>query len=68
MLYSDGTSRFDIGQGSLGTCWFLSILNSMADKPEFLSQVIILILFSSFGYNNTLCVLLVDVARVVSGL
>ena len=39
VLYAEGTTRFDVGQGSAGTCYFLSILSSIADKPEVLSQV-----------------------------
>ena len=39
VLFSEGTTRFDIGQGSAGTCWFLSVLASLADKPGIISQV-----------------------------
>ncbi|ELU15008.1 hypothetical protein CAPTEDRAFT_53459, partial [Capitella teleta] len=39
VLFAGGTTRFDIEQGGAGTCWFLSILSSLADKPEVLKQV-----------------------------
>ena len=38
-LYADGTCRYDIEQGAAGTCWFLAILTSLADKPEYMGQV-----------------------------
>ncbi|KAK6166904.1 hypothetical protein SNE40_023508 [Patella caerulea] len=40
VLYSDGTTRFDIGQGSAGTCWFLSMVASVSEKTELLKRVI----------------------------
>ncbi|XP_061185731.1 calpain clp-1-like [Saccostrea echinata] len=39
-LFSDGTSRYDIGQGSIGTCWFLSSVSNVADKPQLLRRII----------------------------
>ena len=39
LLFTDGTTRFDIGQGAAGTCWFLSILSALADREEFLKEV-----------------------------
>ncbi|CAL1547299.1 unnamed protein product [Lymnaea stagnalis] len=39
-LFTDGATRFDIGQGSAGTCWFLSIVADIADKKNMLRQVI----------------------------
>lgn len=38
-LFAEGTTRFDVGQGSAGTCWFLSVLASLADKPDTINQV-----------------------------
>ena len=38
-LYTEGSNRFDVGQGSAGTCWFLSILAALADKADVLKQV-----------------------------
>ena len=38
-LFTDGTARFDVEQGRAGTCWFLSILSALADKPEIIKQV-----------------------------
>ena len=38
-LYTEGSNRFDVGQGSAGTCWFLSILAALADKTDVLKQV-----------------------------
>nr|KAG5712016.1 hypothetical protein BaRGS_020742 [Batillaria attramentaria] len=40
VLYTDGRSRFDVGQGRLGTCWFLATVSSIADKPHLLDKVI----------------------------
>lgn len=39
-LFTDGTTRFDIGQGQVGTCWFLSMCANIADKPSLLNRVI----------------------------
>ncbi|OWF55497.1 Calpain-B [Mizuhopecten yessoensis] len=40
VLFSDGTSKYDIGQRSIGTCWFLAMVTNIADKPTLLRQVI----------------------------
>ncbi|XP_069110491.1 calpain-2 catalytic subunit-like isoform X2 [Argopecten irradians] len=40
VLFSDGTRRYDIGQGSIGTCWFLSMVSVIADRPKLIRQVI----------------------------
>ncbi|XP_021367799.1 calpain-1 catalytic subunit-like [Mizuhopecten yessoensis] len=40
VLFSDGTTRYDIGQGSIGTCWFLSMVSVIADRPKLIRQVI----------------------------
>ncbi|XP_033761572.1 calpain-5-like, partial [Pecten maximus] len=40
VLFSDGTSKYDIGQRSIGTCWFLAMVTNIADKPNLLRQVI----------------------------
>ncbi|XP_055899736.1 calpain-1 catalytic subunit-like [Biomphalaria glabrata] len=39
-LFTDGSTRFDIGQGSAGTCWFLSIVADIADNKQMLKQVL----------------------------
>uniref|UniRef100_A0A8W8MAY6 Calpain catalytic domain-containing protein n=1 Tax=Magallana gigas TaxID=29159 RepID=A0A8W8MAY6_MAGGI len=39
-LFSEGTTRYDIGQGSIGTCWFLSSVANVADKPKLLRRII----------------------------
>ncbi|XP_048755739.2 calpain-9-like [Ostrea edulis] len=39
-LFSEGTTRYDIGQGSIGTCWFLSSVANVADKPSLLRRII----------------------------
>ncbi|KAH9503245.1 hypothetical protein Btru_068552 [Bulinus truncatus] len=39
-LFTDGSTRFDIGQGSAGTCWFLSIVADIADNKKMLERVI----------------------------
>ncbi|PVD30370.1 hypothetical protein C0Q70_09635 [Pomacea canaliculata] len=39
-LFTEGTTRFDIGQGSAGTCWFLSTVASLASEASLLKQVI----------------------------
>ncbi|VDI35634.1 calpain, invertebrate [Mytilus galloprovincialis] len=40
VLFSEGTTRFDIGQGEVGTCWFLAMVANIADKPRLLRRVI----------------------------
>ncbi|ESP00170.1 hypothetical protein LOTGIDRAFT_141267, partial [Lottia gigantea] len=40
VLYADGTTRFDIGQGSAGTCWFLSMVANISEKTALLNRVI----------------------------
>ncbi|KAK3108056.1 hypothetical protein FSP39_000341 [Pinctada imbricata] len=40
VLFSEGTTRFDVGQGSFGTCWFLSMVSVIADKPKLMARVI----------------------------
>ena len=45
MLFADGTTRFDIGQGSAGTCWFLSMVANLAENEEFIHRVGILIMY-----------------------
>ncbi|WAQ94901.1 CAN5-like protein [Mya arenaria] len=40
VLFSDGVTRYDIGQGSAGTCWFLSMVALLADKPEVFHRVV----------------------------
>ncbi|RUS78730.1 hypothetical protein EGW08_013517 [Elysia chlorotica] len=39
-LFTEGTTRFDIGQGSAGTCWFLSTVANFASNERMLRQVI----------------------------
>ncbi|XP_005089461.1 calpain-2 catalytic subunit [Aplysia californica] len=39
-LFSDGATRFDIGQGSAGTCWFLSTVANIAGNKSMIDQVI----------------------------
>jgi len=39
VLFSDGTTRYDMGQGSAGTCWFLSMVALLADKPDLFHRV-----------------------------
>ncbi|KAK7100680.1 calpain-9-like [Littorina saxatilis] len=39
-LFTDGTTRFDIRQGDIGTCWFLTIVASIAKDDEIRKQVI----------------------------
>ena len=52
-LFADGASRFDIGQGSAGTCWFLSTVANMAQNQKMVNQVEISILFYFFKVNAT---------------
>ncbi|XP_063421060.1 calpain-A-like isoform X2 [Mytilus trossulus] len=40
VLFSDGATRFDIGQGEVGTCWFMAMVANIADKPRLLRRVI----------------------------
>ena len=40
VLFAEGTTRFDIGQGRAGTCWFLSILAALGDREDVIKQVI----------------------------
>ncbi|XP_067650181.1 calpain-1 catalytic subunit-like [Haliotis asinina] len=39
-LFVDGTERYDVMQYGFGTCWFLAILSSLADKPRLLNKLI----------------------------
>ncbi|KAL8561164.1 hypothetical protein ACOMHN_054535 [Nucella lapillus] len=39
-LFSEGTTRYDIGQGGAGTCWFLSTVANISEHPDQLKQVI----------------------------
>ncbi|XP_061185730.1 calpain-A-like [Saccostrea echinata] len=39
-LFSEGTSRYDIGQGSIGTCWFLASVSNVADKEHLIERII----------------------------
>ncbi|XP_041366750.1 calpain-1 catalytic subunit-like [Gigantopelta aegis] len=40
VLFADGTTRFDIGQGSAGTCWFLSMVANLAENEDFIHRVV----------------------------
>nr|KAG5689863.1 hypothetical protein BaRGS_002374 [Batillaria attramentaria] len=40
VLYTEGRSRYDVGQGGAGTCWFLATVSAIADKPVLLDKVI----------------------------
>ncbi|XP_064648694.1 calpain-1 catalytic subunit-like [Lineus longissimus] len=40
VLFSEGSTRFDVNQGGADTCWYLSILAAIADQPQLLSQII----------------------------
>ncbi|XP_046565478.1 calpain-A-like [Haliotis rubra] len=40
VLFSNGTFRLDIQQRNFGTCWFLAMLSTLADKPDLCKQVI----------------------------
>ncbi|XP_048237270.1 calpain-3-like [Haliotis rufescens] len=40
VLFTEGTTRFDIGQGSAGTCWFLSMVANLSDHPQQLRKVV----------------------------
>ncbi|XP_071102922.1 calpain-1 catalytic subunit-like [Haliotis cracherodii] len=40
VLFSDGTSRFDVKQQNFGTCWFLAKLAEIAEKPDLRKKVI----------------------------
>ncbi|XP_067650492.1 calpain-A-like isoform X2 [Haliotis asinina] len=39
-LFVRGTERYDVKQNRFGTCWFLSVLSNLADKPRLLKKVI----------------------------
>jgi calpain len=36
----DGLTRLDVKQGSLGDCWLVSAISSLADKKKFLNRVV----------------------------
>lgn len=36
----DGSSRFDLGQGALGDCWFIASTAVLATKPDLFGQVV----------------------------
>ncbi|KAL3831485.1 hypothetical protein ACJMK2_023226 [Sinanodonta woodiana] len=40
VLISQGATRCDIGQGSAGTCWFLSMVAVLSDKPDRFEKVV----------------------------
>ena len=52
-LFTEGTTRFDIGQGSAGTCWFLSTVANIADNERILGQVGLLLCFQSSAETIT---------------
>ncbi|CAG5133760.1 unnamed protein product [Candidula unifasciata] len=39
-LFTEGTTRFDIGQGTAGTCWFLAVLAEIADRKDLIKRII----------------------------
>ena len=39
VFVKDGTSRFDINQGSLGDCWFLATLANLPAHPKVFNKV-----------------------------
>ncbi|XP_071102037.1 calpain-1 catalytic subunit-like [Haliotis cracherodii] len=39
-LFVGGAERYDVQQEGFGTCWFLSMLANLADKPRLLKKVI----------------------------
>ncbi|CAL8104582.1 unnamed protein product [Calicophoron daubneyi] len=39
-LFVDGVSRFDIGQGDVGNCWFLAAVSSIARYPALFDHVV----------------------------
>lgn len=46
----------DIAQGALGTCWFLSALSVLAEKPELVEQIIVNKQYTEYGiYLLRLC-------------
>ncbi|KAI8792125.1 calpain-12, partial [Biomphalaria glabrata] len=40
VLTLNGTSRAGVGQGSVGNCWFMSVLANIADNKEFMKQIL----------------------------
>ncbi|XP_067648970.1 calpain-1 catalytic subunit-like [Haliotis asinina] len=39
-LFVHGTERYDVNQNGFGTCWFLAMLSTLADKPRLLKKLI----------------------------
>ncbi|XP_063340760.1 calpain-11-like [Pelmatolapia mariae] len=37
---TDGTSRFDFGQGEVGNCWFLSAISALTFQENLMAQVV----------------------------
>lgn len=50
-LYS-GTSPKDVLQGGVGSCWFISALSIIAERPELLSNILVTKLYNPSGLHQ----------------
>lgn len=50
-LYSSSSSR-DVLQGGIGSCWFISALSVIAERPELLSNILVTKTYNASGLHQ----------------
>lgn len=50
-LYSSSSSR-DVLQGGIGSCWFISALSVIAERPELLSNILVTKCYNANGLHQ----------------